>query len=226
LGSGIQTEFQNPDAAAAAEMWAKPRLPLVLRGHPGESALVRPLQWLATDVSTNPRGTMRTKTLTRYLTIAALMAFTLVADTRGALAGTATTTVAVSATVSNSCTITAAALAFGQYTGILASGTTTFSPNCTNGAAWTVDADKGLNSTGVAGSIQRRLVNGSAFLNYNLFVNSNNTGNFGTTTTGGTTIAGTGSGTAQSTTFYAQIPAQTGTLSGTYNDTVTLTVTF
>lgn len=169
---------------------------------------------------------MRTKTLPRYLTIAALMAFTLVADTRRALAGTATTTVAVSATVSNSCTITAAALSFGAYTGALLTGSSTFSPNCTTGAAWTVDADKGLNQTGASGSYQRRLVNGTAFLNYSLFTDSARTINFGTTTTSGQTIAGTGTGAAQSTTFYAQIPAQTGTLSGTYNDTVTLTVTF
>lgn len=169
---------------------------------------------------------MRTQTLTRTLAIAALMAFTLFKDTRPALAGTATTTVAVSATVTNSCTITAAALAFGAYSGALLTGSTTFSPNCTSGAAWTVDADKGLNQTGVSGSYQRRLVNGSAFLNYNLFTDSARTINFGSTTTSGQTIAGTGTGAAQSTTFYASIPAQTGTLSGTYNDTVTLTVTF
>jgi spore coat protein U-like protein len=169
---------------------------------------------------------MRTKTLTRYLTIAALMAVTLLADTRRSLAATATTTVAVSATVSNTCTITATALAFGAYTGAQLDGSTTFSPNCTTGAAWTVDADRGLNFTGASGSYQRRLVNGAAFLSYNLYTDTGRTTNFGTTTAAGATIPGTGTGAAQSTTFYARIPAQTGTLTGTYSDTVTLTVTF
>src|SRR6202022_4123573 len=122
-------------------------------------------------------------TLTRFLTIAALMAVTLLADTRRAVAATASTTVAVSPTVTTTCTITATALAFGAYTGAQLDGSATFSPNCTSGAAWTVDADKGLNQTGVSGSYQRRLVNGSAFLNYNLYTDTGRTTSFGTTTT-------------------------------------------
>ena len=71
----------------------------------------------------------------------------------------------------------------------------------------------------------RKLTSGSATLDYLLFSDSGRTANWGNTV-GTDTVAKTGNGSAQSTTVYGRIPAQTSPAPGAYSDTVTVTVTF
>jgi spore coat protein U-like protein len=61
-------------------------------------------------------------------------------------------------------------------------------------------------------------------LHYSLFSNAGYSTNWGNTT--GSWVTGTGTGAAQTLTVYGQIPASQHTISGTYTDTITATVTY
>jgi spore coat protein U-like protein len=135
-----------------------------------------------------------------------------------------TTTFNVTATVPTSCTVTANNLNFGTV-GVLTANTdatTTLSPKCTNGAAYNIGLDKGLNGSSVTA---RQMKAGSALVNYSLFSNSGRTTNWGNTV-GTDTVSGNGIGSAQSLTVYGRIPPQTTPSPGTYNDTIVVTLTY
>jgi spore coat protein U-like protein len=65
----------------------------------------------------------------------------------------------------------------------------------------------------------------SALLGYKLFSNSGYTTNWGNTV-GTDTVAGIGTGTAQSLSVYGQLPAGQFVRPGSYTDTVIATVTY
>jgi len=65
----------------------------------------------------------------------------------------------------------------------------------------------------------------SSHLAYKLFSNSGHTTNWGNTV-GTDTVAGTGTGAAQSLTVYGQITAAQFVRPGSYTDTVTATITY
>ena len=152
-----------------------------------------------------------------------------------AQAGTATSNLAVSITIQASCTINAASLNFGNTvagTTLVASNVnvaTTVSVTCTSGSPYSVGMDNGAN---VSGS-QRRMKNGSNFLNYNLYTDAGRTNAWITTgspsscTPASSCYLGTGSGSPQSVNIYGRVPS-TGTAppTGTYTDTVTMTITY
>src|SRR5262245_28710611 len=77
------------------------------------------------------------------LKVAGIIALAMVTSVDVARAATATSTMNVSATVSNTCTISAGALAFGTYDPVSANAslplraTATLTVNCTNGASTT-----------------------------------------------------------------------------------------
>jgi spore coat protein U-like protein len=144
-------------------------------------------------------------------------------------ASTSTNTFTVSATVSAACVIGTNNLAFPSYSPTSSSntdGSTTLNVTCTNGTAYTVGLDAG---TGSGSTIETRKMTGASAgssLAYSLYSNSNRTSVWGSTV-GTNTVAGTGSGAAQSLTVYGRIPAnQTSVAATTYNDTITVTVTF
>lgn len=143
-----------------------------------------------------------------------------------------TTTFLVSATVIKSCVVTATALAFGNYDQIVATtttGTSTVDLQCTNGATAVIALNGGVNGN----LVQRKMKDSVSAntLNYQLY-----------TTLGNGTIWGDGSGvtatqsysssnstTVQPFTVYGTIPAQQNvavSASNTYQDTITVTVTF
>jgi spore coat protein U-like protein len=137
---------------------------------------------------------------------------------------TATTSFTLSVVVPASCTLSAGALAFGNYAGTLLNATSTISVNCTNTAPYNV----GLNSGIAAGaSVSNRSMTGpsSALLGYKLFSDAGRTINWGNTV-GTDTKAGTGSGSVQVLTVYGQIPAGQLVRPGSYADTVTATLTY
>lgn len=161
----------------------------------------------------------------RLLGIAATAA--VIAGAAG-LAQAATTGAAmpVSATVPVSCSAAAGtAMAFNSLTTTLAlavsqadaSGSITVT--CTSGASYSVVAGDGNNY-----SSGWRMVNGSSqYVTYSLYSDSGRSTAFPRT---GTTLGGTGNGSAQTITAYGRIPAQTAGGSGSFTDSVTFTITY
>jgi spore coat protein U-like protein len=143
-----------------------------------------------------------------------------------AVAGTATTTLGVSVTINAGCNVSTTAVAFPTQT-VLASPvnqTGTMVVTCTNSTAYNVGLDKGAGS---GATVSNRLMTGpsSATVGYALYSDAGRTANWGNTI-GTDTVAGTGSGSAQTLTVYGQIPAQTTPQPGAYGDTVNVTITF
>lgn len=151
-----------------------------------------------------------------------------------AQAATATGTLTVQMTITASCTISAATLNFGTLPGTsVIAGATNASVNisvtCTNGSPYSIAMNNGANASGS----QRRMTNGTSFINYNLYTDAGRT-NPWTTATSSTTCTstnscylGTGNGAAQSIPVYGQVPAVgSAPTASTYTDTVTMTITY
>lgn len=132
----------------------------------------------------------------------------------------------VSATVVNKCTVSASPLNFGGSVGLLTSAvnaTTTLGVQCSNGTPYNVGLDGGQNSGNNINA--RKMVLGARSITYQLYQNAARSTVWGNTV-GTNTVAGTGSGNSQSLTVYGQVPAQTTPPAGTYNDVITVTVTY
>lgn len=152
----------------------------------------------------------------------------------GAQAGTATANLNVSILITASCTINSATLIFPSTAGTsliatAVNGSSSVSVTCTNGSPYSIAMDNGSN----ASSGQRRMISGSNFLNYDLYVDAAHTAPWLTATsnsactTTGQCYLGTGSGSAQSISIYGVVPTTAAAPpSGTYTDTVTMTITY
>jgi spore coat protein U-like protein len=163
-----------------------------------------------------------------------ILAATLVAGVMAAgvaQSGTTTTTFAVTATVLSTCSATAAALAFGNYTP--GTGTLTANTNitvkCTKNSPYTV----ALNAGATAGDsfAQRLMASGANTLQYNLYTTAALATVFGDGTAGTATVGGTGAGVATATTVtvYGQLPdnaTNQTAIVGAYADTITVTVSY
>jgi len=148
-----------------------------------------------------------------------------------AAAGTATSNLPVSATVSANCTIDASGgVAFGAYDPIVANKTTALtasgavSTTCTNGSSATITLGQGSNagSGSTAAAPIRRMASGSNYLSYQLYSDSGDT----TVFDGSTGVGVTGTGSAVSTSVYGSVAAGQNVLAGSYADTVVATVAF
>lgn len=170
------------------------------------------------------------KNLQKFSVLAVVSLFLLAATS--AFAGTATSNMSVSATVSANCTISAGALAFGAYDPVVANaatplpGTATITVQCTNGSPATLTLGQGSNPAGgsTAAAPLRQMASGGNFLSYALFQDNALTIPWGDTA--GTGVAYTGTGVSGSVTVYGQVAAGQNVPSGTYNDTVVATITF
>jgi spore coat protein U-like protein len=147
-------------------------------------------------------------------------------------ANPATSTFAVSATVLKNCTVSATALAFGNYTPMSGAlpGTSTVSVNCTKNSGFTVSLTKG---TTAGGTIAQRLMSDGAgdTLQYNLYTTSSYATVWGDGTGSSVTQAGTGAGmaSAQTLTVYGQLPdiaANQAVPPNAYSDTITVSVAY
>lgn len=136
---------------------------------------------------------------------------------------TATTNFSVTATVLKDCGVTATNMAFGTYTGAVATSTSTITVTCTNTTTYTVGLSPGL-ATG-ATVTTRKMQNGTALLNYGLYSDSAWTTNWGNTLATNW-VSKTGTGAAQNITVYGQIPAAQYVTPGSYADTIAVTVTY
>jgi spore coat protein U-like protein len=161
-------------------------------------------------------------------------------DTSGATScptnGGSTGGVASSFTATNAsyCTVSSTSLDFGASNSAITANidqTATITVQGTNTTPYSISLDNGTNANGN----QRRMRMGatSYYVNYNLYTDSARSHAWGATTsatscTGGssTCYLGTGNGTNQNITVYGRVPPQTAPSSGTYNDTVVVTVTY
>ncbi len=141
-----------------------------------------------------------------------------------AQAATATATLSVSASIAGACTVGSAALSFGAYSPAAAStANSTVTVTCTNGTNATVSLNQGNNNNRVPSAGTRALNNGATnFLGYEIYSDNGLSTVWNTTNT--QPIASTGS--AISLTAYGRIAAGQNPATGSYNDTVTITVTF
>ena len=136
---------------------------------------------------------------------------------------TTITTFNVTATVANICSVTATNLAFGTVPATGAQNTSTITVTCTPGDAYSVALSAG--DSGVENGRFMKGVTSSNHLSYALTETSYTGANWGTTAGA---VAGTGNGAAQPLNVYGTITAAQALAApvDTYNDTITVTVTY
>jgi len=144
-----------------------------------------------------------------------------------AQAATATSNFQVKLTITAQClAATANDLDFGT-TGFLSSNVdvqSSIAVSCTNTTPYNVGFDKGVNGAAVT---TRQMKGGptNELISYSIYSNAGRTTNWGNTV-GTDTVAGTGSGSAQTIQVYGRVPPQTTPTPGNYTDTITVTVTY
>jgi len=172
------------------------------------------------------------KTLLRNAVLG-LAGAALMIGTSVASAAQANTTFQVQAAVVANCLVSANNLAFGTYDPTAANleVNTTLSVRCTSGTGYTVALSAGVTSG--ASFAQRKMTDGTNFMNYNLYRDAARSEIFGDGVAPGTyTVTGTGTGIglgqAQTVNVHGRIPTGQDTLPiGTYTEsTITVTVTF
>ncbi len=177
-----------------------------------------------------------TSYLRKATALCALIAGLALSVPEAAHAGTAASTMAVSATVISVCTIAAGPLAFLNYDPIVTNLTTpldaqaTVTIVCALGNSTTTDIDQGANSSGTTPNFIRRLKHATLaqFLTYQVYRDSARTLIWGTTsgTPSGSTNPFTGTGVAGTLTAYGRIAGGQLANTGAYADTLTATITF
>ena len=148
-------------------------------------------------------------------------------------AATATGTMAVSTSVLMSCTIAAGAMTFASYDPTAAAdndATATITSTCTTGGAAVITMGQGSRAQiGSTDAIPLRAMfngdeGGPEDLDYHLY--SDSAGGTVWGNTAGTGKAITADGTAQAFTAYGRIPKNQTVSSGTFNDSVLVTLTY
>ena len=169
---------------------------------------------------------MKLKKLLTGLIVASLTTLSI-----NGIAGTDTTTLSISATAVAGCSFDTNSynLDFGNYDGSsIASTSVNIGFTCaTAGVGYTIEADNGNNFD--VGNGDRRMTDGAGnYLTYDITQDAGFTQPLGTIAAGAEISGTSGSaGVSNSITIYAGMPnGQTISAAGTYNDTVTLTLTF
>lgn len=142
-------------------------------------------------------------------------------------AATSSATFTVNANVLAVCSVSATNLNFGDYNAVVGSAnnaTSALSVTCTNGQGYTIALDAGTSSGAAVNA--RKMTSGVHTLNYGLYTNSGRSTIWGDGTLSTATVAGTGNGSAQSVTVYAQLPTGQHVADGSYADTITVTLTY
>jgi spore coat protein U domain-containing protein, fimbrial subunit CupE1/2/3/6 len=129
----------------------------------------------------------------------------------------------VTANVVSQCSVSATTLDFGTVGLLLANtdGTSALTVQCANGVAYQVGLDNGQHASGTT----RRMQGPGGLVSYELYRNTARTQRWGNTLNSDT-VTGTGSGANQSLTVYGRVPTQTTPSAGTYNDVITVSVTY
>jgi spore coat protein U-like protein len=171
-------------------------------------------------------------TVAKFFTFAAAASFGLLSSSP-AFAGSATSSMSVSASVSDNCTISAGALSFGSYDPGVANASTpldgsgSISVLCTLDASASIELGQGSNAD--AGSLDatplRRLSDGAGnYLSYELDQDVAHLVLWGNTS--GSGVGHTGTGASESIAVYGRIAAAQNVPSGSFTDTVVATINF
>lgn len=142
-----------------------------------------------------------------------------------ALAATDTATFNVTATVNDSCTVTATDLEFGVYdpNAVDLDVTSTITATCTEGASYAIGLDTGGNGAS-ASSTTRAMDDGSGvYLEYELYSDASRNNIWDETTTVDNPSA-TGGDNPE--TVYGQIPAGQYVAAADYSDTINVTINY
>lgn len=160
------------------------------------------------------------------LTTIVLMLLTLMPVTP-AFTATVTTTFNVTATVSADCSVTATDLNFGTYNPMSLSdldALSTITVQCTLLVPYNVRLNKGLYGENVADRKMKHSTEADQ-LNYALYRDASRMENWGETD-GVDTVDGIGTGLPVYHTVYGRVPAGQNVRTGTYSDTITVTVNY
>jgi spore coat protein U-like protein len=136
----------------------------------------------------------------------------------------ATASFTVTATVAPSCTVSASALSFGNYSGLLIDASSAVTVNCTNLTAFNIGLNAGT-ATGATVSARKMTSPASATLSYKLFRDSGRTQNWGNTV-GTDTLSTVANGTAVQYAVFGRLPAGQSVNPAVYSDTIIATVTY
>lgn len=144
-------------------------------------------------------------------------------------AATTTGNLSVTATVNGTCSVSTSPVAFSTYNPASATDNTTtgtVTVTCTNGTAYTVALDAGANAGSPGDITTRRMkANTSDYLPYQLYKEGTYTTAWGNG--GGAILSGqTGNGSAQAIPVYGKITQGQYVASGSYVDTVVVTITY
>jgi len=167
----------------------------------------------------------------KRLGLIAAAALTLSSVSTLASATTASNTFQVTATIISSCTVSGSTLNFGNAIDALATATpldatSTLSVTCTNTTPYTVSLNAGANAGGASNFSARTMKSGTRTLGYQLYLDTARSSVWGDGTASSATVAGTGTGSAQTLNLYGRIPSLANVVPGSYSDTVTVTVTY
>jgi len=129
----------------------------------------------------------------------------------------------VQATVERSCTVSADPINFGTHSALTsnidANGRLVI--NCTNGLPYSISLNGGLSN---AAPTQRRMTQGTGAVIYGLYSNSARTLPWGSSPT--EIISKTGTGSSENVTVYGRVAPQATPFTGTYSDTVVVTINY
>ena len=149
-------------------------------------------------------------------------------------AGAASTSLSVTASIANNCTISTGALAFGGYDPVATNastaldGTGTVTIACTKGASTTIGLDTGTHAGNASGTT-RAMSDGAgtpSYLSYELYQDSSRSTVWTNSGGGLYTPAAAPSKAARSYTVYGRVPSGQDVPAGSFTDTVTATVNF
>lgn len=146
-----------------------------------------------------------------------------------AQAGTASTTLTVSVSVSDGCIVSSYPISFPAYNALTTNLTTPDDNSagyvqlqCSTGIAPTIGLDLGNN---VSGSVAHMAL-GTNYLSYAIYQDASRITIWGNTSSNWKVVSAFPNSNAQYFPIYARIPAGQGVPSGTYADTITATVNF
>jgi spore coat protein U-like protein len=138
-----------------------------------------------------------------------------------AQAGTVTATMAVSASIAGTCTVSGSTMSFGSYSSAAPStASSSIQVTCSNGTSASVTLNQGNNNNKASTFGTRALNNGTNYLGYDIY--TDNTYAKVWNTAEPQTITSTGS--PVTLTAYGRVPAGQNPVIGSYNDTVTISV--
>lgn len=132
----------------------------------------------------------------------------------------------VSATLIEACTVSANPLNFGSHPSNFASpvqSTSTINTACSKGSNYQIGLNNGQNTIGAT---RRMKAADGSYIAYELYNNSSYTQRWGSTEDTSEVVQGIATGQNQQATVYGQVQPQPGLKAATYEDTITVTVTY